>query len=69
MSFEFKKWYVWLAIATVFIGAIMSDLVSQFGILQPAYTLDTFDLEIIFLLMMVPFIIGMGMGIYYEKGE
>jgi hypothetical protein len=47
----------------------MACLVTQFGVLQPAYTLDTFDLEEMFLLMVVPFIIGIATGIYYQKSE
>jgi|WetSurMetagenome_2_1015567.scaffolds.fasta_scaffold523466_2 hypothetical protein len=63
-----RKWWVWLWIATLFIGFIMVCLATQFDVLQ-SYILNEFDLEAMFLLMVIPFIIGIGMGIYYQKGE
>ena len=68
-SFELKKWHVWLALETLFGGSIMAILVTQIGVLQPSYVLDLFDCEVIFFLIVVSFIIGMGTGIYYQKCE
>jgi hypothetical protein len=69
MNFELKRWHVWLWIATLFIGSVMACIVTQFNVWQPAYTLNVFDLEEVFLLMVIPFIIGIGFGIYYQKDE
>lgn len=69
MNFELKKWHVWIWIATLFTGSVMACIATQFNVWQPAYTLNVFDLEETFLLMVVPFIIGIGTGIYYQKGE
>jgi cadmium resistance protein CadD (predicted permease) len=69
MNFELKKWHIWLGIAMAFVGIIMSGVVTQFNVWQPAYTLNVFDLEEVFLLMVIPFIIGIGFGIYYQKDE
>ena len=52
-----------------FVGIIMSGVVTQFNVWQPAYTLNVFDLEEVFLLMVIPFIIGIGFGICYQKDE
>ena len=68
-DFQIKKWWVWLWIATLFVGSVMACLVTQLGVLQPAYTLDTSDLEEVFLLMIVPFLIGIATGIYYQRRE
>jgi len=69
LNFELKKWHIWLGIATAFIGVIMTCIVSQFNVWQPSYTLNVFDLEEVFLLMVIPFIIGIGFGINYQKDE
>jgi hypothetical protein len=68
-DFTIKKWRVWLWIATLFVGSVMTIMVSQMGILQPSYKLGFFDCEVIFLLMIIPFLVGIGTGIYYQKGE
>jgi len=47
----------------------MTCIVSQFNVWQPSYTLNVFDLEEVFLLMVIPFIIGIGFGINYQKDE